>query len=64
MTLPAPFDANMQGLGLGFVSGDDSDSDFPTIDSLPDRQTISLSVRAAYTNWDPREAFREIVQNW
>lgn len=35
-----------------------------TVSSLPDRQTISLSLRATYTKWNPREAFREIVQNW
>lgn len=57
-----------QGAG-GFVSDDDEsdDSDFAfdsPLSSLPDRLTISLSVRAAYTNWHPREAFRELVQNW
>ncbi|KAM0744660.1 hypothetical protein ACQRIT_000044 [Beauveria bassiana] len=54
----------MHELAVGYVSRDDSDSDFPTVNSLPDRQTISLSIRAAYTDWNPREAFRELVQNW
>lgn len=27
-------------------------------------KTIKLSIRANYTNWQPREAFRELVQNW
>lgn len=53
----------------GFVSEDDeSDDSHITFDSplslLPDRLTISLSVRAAYTNWQPRAAFRELIQNW
>lgn len=26
--------------------------------------TINFSVRANYTTWAPREAFRELVQNW
>jgi hypothetical protein len=48
--------------------GDDSEyySDDPdiTLASIEWSKTINFSIRANYTNWAPREAFRELVQNW
>ncbi|KAK4450390.1 hypothetical protein QBC34DRAFT_461980 [Podospora aff. communis PSN243] len=35
-----------------------------SVNSIVDSKTIQLSIRANYTNWEPREAFRELVQNW
>ena len=35
-----------------------------TLDSIKKSTTIRLSISANYTNWGPREAFRELVQNW
>jgi hypothetical protein len=48
--------------------GDDGEyhSDDPdiTLASIEWSKTINFSIRANYTNWAPREAFRELVQNW
>jgi len=41
----------------------DSDPEV-TLESIQKSKTISFSIRANYTNWAPREAFRELVQNW
>ncbi|KAK0737992.1 hypothetical protein B0T18DRAFT_440912 [Schizothecium vesticola] len=35
-----------------------------TLESIQKSKTINFSIRANYTNWVPREAFRELVQNW
>ncbi len=35
-----------------------------TLRSIDKSKTINSSIRANYTNWAPREAFRELVQNW
>ena len=35
-----------------------------TLESIEKGKTINFSIRANYTNWAPREAFRELVQNW
>ncbi|KAH6633897.1 hypothetical protein B0J18DRAFT_452760 [Chaetomium sp. MPI-SDFR-AT-0129] len=35
-----------------------------TLDSIVKSKTITFSIHANYTNWAPREAFRELVQNW
>ncbi len=35
-----------------------------TLGSIEKSKTINLSIRANYTKWKPREAFRELVQNW
>ncbi len=35
-----------------------------TLRSIDKSKTINFSIRANYTNWAPREAFRELVQNW
>jgi hypothetical protein len=48
---------------------DDSDDGYDyepetTLDSIGNSKTINFSIRASYTNWKPREAFRELVQNW
>jgi hypothetical protein len=49
---------------------EDSDSDDygydpeVTLESIKISKTINLSISANYTNWAPREAFRELVQNW
>jgi hypothetical protein len=40
-----------------------SDSEV-TLCSIDKSKTISFSIRANYTKWAPREAFRELVQNW
>ena len=47
-------------------SGDDDYAGDPqvTLQDIEKSKTIHLSIRANYTNWDPREAFRELVQNW
>lgn len=34
-----------------------------TLDSIVKSKTINLSICASYTNWKPREAFRELIQN-
>ncbi|KAK8143572.1 hypothetical protein G3M48_007052 [Beauveria asiatica] len=53
------------GYDSEIVQSEDNEPDFvSTTSALPNRQTISLSVRASYTNWNSREAFRELVQNW
>ncbi|KXX81532.1 hypothetical protein MMYC01_202497 [Madurella mycetomatis] len=50
-------------------SGEDDDGEYDynpeiTLGSVDKSKTINLSIRAEYTNWKPREAFRELVQNW
>jgi hypothetical protein len=35
-----------------------------TLESIQKSKTINFSIRANYTNWEPREAFRELAQNW
>lgn len=50
-------------------SGEDDDGGYDcdpeiTLSSIAKSKTINLSLRAEYTNWKPREAFRELVQNW
>jgi hypothetical protein len=35
-----------------------------TLDSIVKSETINFPIRANYTNWKPREAFRELLQNW
>ena len=35
-----------------------------TLRPIVKSKTINFSIRANYTNWAPREAFRELVQNW
>ena len=35
-----------------------------TLESIQNSKTINFSIRANYTKWKPREAFRELVQNW
>jgi hypothetical protein len=43
----------------------DSDNDTRvTLSSINTRKCITLSMKASYTKWGPREAFRELVQNW
>jgi len=44
-------------------NGYDYDPAIP-LSSIENSKTIQLSLRASYTNWEPREAFRELVQNW
>ena len=34
------------------------------IRSVQTSKTIHFSLRGDYTDWSPREAFRELVQNW
>lgn len=48
------------------VDDNDLDVDEPetTLDTIDKSKTITLPIRAKYTNWDPREAFRELLQNW
>jgi hypothetical protein len=35
-----------------------------TLESIVKSKTINFSICASYTNWKPREVFRELVQNW
>jgi len=35
-----------------------------TLGSIDKSKTINFSIHANYTRWAPREAFRELVQNW
>ncbi|CAK7215016.1 hypothetical protein SCUCBS95973_002332 [Sporothrix curviconia] len=35
-----------------------------TLRSIVKSKTINFSISSTYTNWAPREAFRELVQNW
>ncbi len=35
-----------------------------TLRSIENSKTINFSICANYTKWKPREAFRELVQNW
>jgi len=41
----------------------DHDSEV-TLESIQNSKTINFSICANYTNSKPREAFRELVQNW
>ncbi|KAG7289904.1 hypothetical protein NEMBOFW57_006281 [Staphylotrichum longicolle] len=48
-------------------SEDDEEYDFEpeiTLHSIKTSKTIHFPIRANYTKWTPREAFRELVQNW
>lgn len=36
----------------------------PSFDSIPTSKRFPLNVHGTYTNWGPREAFRELIQNW
>lgn len=42
----------------------DYDADEVTLSSIKTSKTVTFSIRANYTEWEPREAFREFVQNW
>ena len=45
----------------------DEDYDYDpeiTLRDIDKSKTINFSIRANYTSWAPREAFRELVQNW
>ncbi|KAH8174636.1 hypothetical protein LIA77_06055 [Sarocladium implicatum] len=44
-------------------SHNDEDVDI-TLDSIVRTKTINFPIRANYTKWPAREAFRELVQNW
>ncbi|CAK7204861.1 hypothetical protein SEUCBS139899_007623 [Sporothrix eucalyptigena] len=45
--------------------GDEYDNKTNTsLDSAKDTVKINFNIRYNYTNWKPREAFRELVQNW
>jgi hypothetical protein len=51
------------------ASEDEEDEEYEdgpevTLHSIAKSKTINFSIRANYTNWAPREAFRELVQNW
>lgn len=35
-----------------------------TLESIKHSKVINFPIRATYTKWKPREAFRELVQNW
>lgn len=35
-----------------------------TLRSIERSKTIHFAIRANYTKWAPREAFRELAQNW
>jgi hypothetical protein len=53
----------------GRDSDDDDEEDYEydpeiTLRSIVNSKTINFSIKASYTNWKPREAFRELVQNW
>ena len=44
---------------------DDDEPDYAAdIRSVQKSRTIHFSLRGDYTDWSPREAFRELVQNW
>lgn len=46
-------------------SDDGCDNDHATtFDSIPNSKAVFFPVRGTYTRWGPREAFRELVQNW
>lgn len=52
-----------------YESSDEDDDGYDydpeiTLHSIEKSKTINFSIRANYTNWKPREAFRELVQNW
>lgn len=42
----------------------DGDDPIITLDSIDKSKRIKTSIRAGYTDWEAREAFRELVQNW
>ncbi|KAG8156593.1 hypothetical protein KVR01_013544 [Diaporthe batatas] len=42
----------------------DDEERLPSFKSIKTKKKISLGVDATYTDWDPREAFREFIQNW
>ncbi|KAK3309069.1 uncharacterized protein B0T15DRAFT_483533 [Chaetomium strumarium] len=56
------------GPTLSAVQGgeEEEEGDDPeiTLDSINNSKTINFSTHANYTRWAPREAFRELVQNW
>lgn len=45
-------------------SGEEEYDPETTLDSIQKSKTINFSIHADYTTWAPREAFRELVQNW
>ncbi|SPO07754.1 uncharacterized protein DNG_10449 [Cephalotrichum gorgonifer] len=48
-------------------SDEEGDYDYDpqvTLEEIERSKTISFSIHAGYTDWKPREAFRELVQNW
>lgn len=36
----------------------------PSFDDITNSKRFPLNVHGTYTNWGPREAFRELIQNW
>jgi tagatose-1,6-bisphosphate aldolase non-catalytic subunit AgaZ/GatZ len=42
---------------------EDDDAEL-TLASIENSKTINFPIRATYTDWQAREAFRELVQNW
>lgn len=60
---------NQRPLGEGHDGGDKDHNDWSfeqetTLSAIGKSKTINFTIRANYTNWKPREAFRELVQNW
>jgi hypothetical protein len=49
-----------------YYDDDDGYADDPeiTLASIEKSKTVNFSIRASYTDWKAREAFRELVQNW
>jgi hypothetical protein len=70
MALFAQSTANLQAdMNIDASSSDEDDDGYDydpevTLGSIQRSMTINFSIRANYTNWKPREAFRELVQNW
>ncbi|KAK7696965.1 hypothetical protein SLS64_014021 [Diaporthe eres] len=51
--------------GSSSDSDDGYDNDHATtFADIPNSKTMIFPVRGTYTRWGPREAFRELVQNW
>ncbi|CAK7240824.1 MAG: hypothetical protein STHCBS139747_002272 [Sporothrix thermara] len=61
--LPNGNSSNMNNHGDDSNDEHDGDPEI-TLASILSSKTISFPISANYTKWEPREAFRELVQNW
>lgn len=49
---------------VGTDSDDDNEDPLLNLVDIKKSKVLNFAIRANYTTWQPREAFRELLQNW